>query len=281
MYSTLLSAEVLKTYLHDPHWVIFDCRFQLDDPEWGRAEYRRSHVPGALYAHLDQDLSAPKGPHTGRHPLPEAETFTRWLGQQGVDRGKQVLAYDQGGGAYAARLWWMLRWLGHDAVAVLDGGWAAWMQAEYPASDAVPEPAPATFEADVRDGLWLTSEQLEAALSDNRVRLVDARGAPRFRGETEPLDSRAGHIPGAVNLPFTGNLAEDGRFKPARELEARFRPVVDESGDRPIVHMCGSGVTACHNLLAMEAAGVQGSLLYPGSWSEWITDPRRPVATGA
>jgi len=280
MHKTLVPAETLNDHLENPDWLIFDCRFQLDDPDWGGLVYEQSHIPGAMYAHLDRDLSSPKLPDTGRHPLPDAGKFARWLGEHGVDDGKQVVAYDQGGGAYAARLWWMLRWLGHDAAAVLDGGWSAWSSGGYPVSDVVPEPNPAAFEADVDDDLWLTSAQLEAALKNNRVRLIDARGGPRFRGEVEPLDPRAGHVPGAVNLPFTGNLDEQGRFKDARALEARFEPVVGDGAGSRVVHMCGSGVTACHNLLAMEVAGLGDSRLYAGSWSEWITDPRRPIATG-
>lgn len=280
MHKTLLSAETLRDHLDDPQWVVFDCRSALDDPEWGPGEYRVSHIPGARYAHLDRDLSAPKGPDTGRHPLPDAAAFVQWLGANGVDRSKQVVAYDQGGGPFAARLWWMLRWVGHEAVAVLDGGWPAWNAAGYPVSDQVPSPERAVFEADVNNGLWLTTEQLETALHDKRVRLVDARGAERFRGDSEPIDPVAGHVPGAVNLPFAGNLDEQGRFKDPETLRRRFEPVVGDASNDEVVHMCGSGVTAAHNLLAMEVAGLSDSKLYAGSWSEWITDSARPVAKG-
>ncbi len=280
MHKTLLSAETLRDHLDDTQWIVFDCRSALDDPEWGPGEYRVSHIPGARYAHLDRDLSAPKEPDTGRHPLPDAAAFVQWLGANGVDRSKQVVAYDQGGGPFAARLWWMLRWVGHEAVAVLDGGWPAWNAAGYPVSDEVPSPEPAVFEADVDDGLWFTTEQLERALGDQRVRLVDARGAERFRGDSEPIDPVAGHIPGAVNLPFAGNLDEQGRFKDPETLRRRFEPVVGDASNDEVVHMCGSGVTAAHNLLAMEVAGLVDSKLYAGSWSEWITDPDRPVAKG-
>lgn len=280
MYKTVLSADILEKRLERPDWVIFDCRFALDDPEWGRQEYRRSHIPGARYAHLDEDLAGPKRPDTGRHPLPDPGSFSRWLGDQGVDAGKQVVAYDQDGGAFAARLWWMLRWLGHQAVAVLDGGWAAWSESGYALSDEAPNPTRTRFEARVNDRLWLTSEQLEAALGENRVRLIDARGAARFRGDSEPIDPVAGHVPGAVNLPFTENLDERGRFTEARKLRERFQAVLDDVSSRDAVHMCGSGVTACHNLLAMEVAGLADSKLYAGSWSEWIADPERSVAKG-
>lgn len=280
MHKALVSPDTLREHLRNPDWVIFDCRFQLDDPDWGETEYAKSHVPGAMYAHLDHDLSSPKGPDTGRHPLPDAGKLGQWLGRHGVGPGRQVVAYDQGGGAFAARLWWMLRWLGHDAAAVLDGGWAAWAATGQPVSDVVPEPEPVDFKAAVHDDQWLTSAQLEGALKENQVRLIDARGGPRFRGEVEPIDPKAGHVPGAVNLPFTENLDAEGRFKDPQALRARFTPVVaDGPGDR-VVHMCGSGVTACHNLLAMEIAGLAGSRLYAGSWSEWITDPGRPIATG-
>lgn len=280
MYKTLLSADALKANLENPDWLVFDCRFALDDPEWGSLEYQASHIPGACYAHLDRDLAAPKRPDTGRHPLPDATTFTQWLGDNGVNASKQVVAYDQGGGAFAARLWWMLRWVGHEAAAVLDGGWAAWTAARYPVSDDVPSPAPAVFEPAVDNDLWLTSERLESALRDDSVRLIDARGAERYRGDNEPIDSVAGHIPGAVNLPFTGNLDEQGRFKDPDALRRRFEAVVGDVANERVVHMCGSGVTAAHNLLAMEVAGLVDSRLYVGSWSEWIADPDRPVAKG-
>jgi len=280
MYKTLVSTDTLKDHLDDPDWMVFDCRSALDDPEWGPGEYRAAHIPGARYAHLDRDLAAPQRPGTGRHPLPDPLAFAHWLGSNGVDNAKQVVAYDQGGGAFAARLWWMMRWLGHEAAAVLDGGWAAWNAAGLPVSEEIPVPTPAKFEPRVDDDLWLTSEQLEAGLRDDRVRLVDARGAPRYRGETEPIDPVAGHVPGAANLPFAGNLDDQERFKDPDALRQRFDAVVGDAGDRPVVHMCGSGVTACHNLLAMEVAGLGASKLYAGSWSEWITDPQRPVAKG-
>lgn len=280
MYKTLLAADALKEHLEDPAWVVFDCRFALDDPDWGSREYQASHIPGARYAHLDRDLAAPKRPDTGRHPLPDAEAFARWLGENGVDNSKQVIAYDQGGGAFAARLWWMMRWVGHEAVAVLDGGWTAWTAAGHPVTDKVPSPDPATFETRVDNDLWLTSEQLESALGDASIRLIDARGAERYRGDTEPIDPVAGHVPGAVNLPFAGNVDEQGRFKDPEELRRRFEAAKGEASNDRVVHMCGSGVTACHNLLAMEVAGLADSRLYVGSWSEWIADPERPVAKG-
>jgi len=280
MYRTLVSADTLHAHAADPEWVVFDCRFALDSPGWGLEAYRQAHIAGARYAHLDKDLAAPGRPDTGRHPLPDPDTFARWLGDQGVDSRKQVVAYDQGGGMFAARLWWMLRWQGHAAVAVLDGGWPAWEAAGYPVSDDVVRPDAAWFEPDREDGAWLTSAQLVEALDDGSVCLVDARGPERFRGDSEPIDPRAGHVPGAVNLPFAGNLGEDGTFKSPGALRRRFEPLLEKAPARDVVHMCGSGVTACHNLLAMEVAGLAGSRLYAGSWSEWITDPSRPVETG-
>lgn len=277
MYQTLVPVETVEQHLDDRGWLVFDCRFQLDDPAWGEQEYRRSHLPGAVYAHLDRDLAAPRRADTGRHPLPDPDAFARWLGRCGVGAGTQVVAYDQAGGAFAARLWWLLRWLGHSAGAVMDGGWAAWSAAGFPVTDAPAQPSPAAFEARARDELWLTSDQLERALHDRRARIIDARGAARFRGESEPIDPVAGHLPGAVNLPFTENLDEQGRFLDAAALKQRFESAIADAPDTTVVHMCGSGVTACHNLLAMEAAGLTGSKLYAGSWSEWITDPRRAV----
>lgn len=280
MHTTLVSVDTLKTHLGDSSWIVFDCRFQLDQPDWGETAYREAHIPGAVYAHLDRDLAAPRTPETGRHPLPDPDAFAGWLGRSGVDADKQVVVYDQGGGAFAARLWWMLRWLGHDAAAVLDGGWTAWTGAGGPVDDAAPAPAAATFTARVRNDLWLTSEQIASALEEKQVRLIDARGAERFRGDSEPIDPVAGHVPGAVNLPFAENLDAQGRFKDPEALKARFAPVVGEFPGERVAHMCGSGVTACHNLLAMEVAGLGASRLYAGSWSEWITDPERKIEKG-
>lgn len=280
IYQTLIDTAALRLYLEDPDWVIFDCRFSLDDPDWGEAEYRAGHIPGARYAHIDRDLAAPPRPDSGRHPLPDSQSFGRWLGRMGVGSSSQVVVYDQAGGMFAARLWWMLRhWLGHPAVAVLDGGWAAWHAAGGPVTDAVPRPAPARFEVTVDDQTWLTSAQLESALAAQRVRLVDARGAARFRGDTEPIDPRPGHIPGALNRPFADNLDERGRFRDPATLRRRFQATAELPADG-VVHMCGSGVSACHNLLATAVAGLPDARLYVGSWSEWLSDPRRPVATG-
>lgn len=278
-HEPLISVAALAAVLDDPALRLVDCRFALTDPDAGRAAYDAAHIPGAIYAHLDQDLSAPVRPGvTGRHPLPDRAGLARRLGGWGVGDDDWVVAYDASGGAMASRLWWLLRWLGHERVLVLDGGWQAWLSADKPVSAAAPSLSPREFtvraplEAPVDAGFVM------AMAGDGA--LLDARASDRFRGENETLDPVAGHIPGAFNLPFTDNLAADGCFLPPEQLKARFRAVC-EGTDGPVVSYCGSGVTACHNLLAMRIAGVPRGRLYAGSWSEWITDPARPVARGS
>jgi len=279
-HTTLITAATLQAHLDDPDWVVVDCRFNLADPAAGRRAYQAGHIPGARYAHLDEDLSAPVTATTGRHPLPDPARLAATLGAWGIGPGTQVLAYDDLGGMLAAaRLWWLLRWLGHTAVAVLDGGLPAWTRAGLPLSTDVPVIAARTFIARPDDRLWLTVEQVQGLPAHEL--LLDARGAARYRGEMEPIDPVAGHMPGALNLPTESNLAADGCFLPAAALRARFAALLGERPAARVVHSCGSGVTACHNLLAMEVAGLSGSRLYAGSWSEWIRDPQRPVATGA
>ena len=279
-HTTLITAATLQAHLDDPDWVVVDCRFNLADPAAGRRAYQAGHIPGARYAHLDEDLSAPVTATTGRHPLPDPARLAATLGAWGIGPGTQVLAYDDLGGMLAAaRLWWLLRWLGHTAVAVLDGGLPAWTRAGLPLSTDVPVIAARTFIARPDDRLWLTVEQVQGLPAHEL--LLDARGAARYRGEMEPIDPVVGHIPGALNLPTESNLAADGCFLPAAALRARFAALLGERPAARVVHSCGSGVTACHNLLAMEVAGLSGSRLYAGSWSEWIRDPQRPVATGA
>lgn len=279
-YDTLIDAATLNAHCADPNWVIVDCRFNLADTEAGRRAYRESHIPGARYAHLDRDLSSPITPATGRHPLPDPVRLAHILGEWGIGPNTQVVAYDDMGGMLAAaRLWWLLRWLGHRAGAVLDRGLPAWRQANLPLTAELPAAQPIRFDAKPDDQQWLTAEQV-LALSPEEV-LLDARGAARYRGEMEPMDPIAGHIPGAVNVPADGNLTPDGYFLPPAELRGRFAAVLGGRLPSAVVHSCGSGVTACHNLLAMEVAGLNGSRLYAGSWSEWIRDPARPIATGA
>jgi thiosulfate/3-mercaptopyruvate sulfurtransferase len=278
----VISAAALHDHLDDGV-VVVDCRFDLADTARGERDYRVSHVPGAFYAHLDRDLSSPITPDSGRHPLPDIDGLLNWLGRLGIGSETQVVAYDDSGATMAVRLWWLLRWLGHDRVAVLDGGWQQWLAGRYPLQLQPLEPAASTRFQGKPDwsqvvttaGIW---QQLESGADD--VRIMDARSGERYRGEQEPIDPVAGHIPGAFTLPLTGNLAADGRFLPADELRMRYLQALGDLQPDQVAAMCGSGVTACHNLLAMEIAGLKGSRLYAGSWSEWIRDPRRPVATG-
>ncbi len=261
--------------------VIFDCRFDLGDPDAGRRAWRTGRLPGAVYAHLDDDLAAPVTPATGRHPLPDAAGFAAFLARSGWSPGRDIVAYDAQGGAFAARLWWLMRYFGHDCVTLLDGGWPAWVEAGLPVETGepgVPESAPLTA-LEARQGMTLDAGQVAAGLSNGSVLLVDARAPDRFAGRNETIDPVAGHVPGAVNLPFAGNL-DQGRFRSADALAARFDEVLQGRDAGATVHMCGSGVTACHNLFAMALAGSGDARLYPGSWSEWIRDPARPVAAG-
>lgn len=279
-FRTLIAADELRSLLGSAAApVVIDCGFELTDTALGERQWREAHLPGSHYLHLDRDLSGAKTGRNGRHPLPSRDALAATVGRLGVGPQTQVIALDRQGGPYAARLWWMLRWLGHEAVAVLDGGLAAWTKAGGTLDDRVP---------DVPDGRPYPPRPPLAATVDadtllkelGRVRLVDARAGERFRGEVEPLDAAAGHIPGALNRFFKDNLGGDGCFKPAPALRAEFEALLGLNPGARAVHQCGSGVTACHNLLAMEHAGLAGSLLYPGSWSEWSSDPARPVARG-
>ena len=283
-WRTLIDVAALHTRLDSGMpTVLLDCGFDLASPGAGEAAWSRGHLPGALYVHLDRDLSGPKGEpgvgFSGRHPLPAREALAATAGRLGIAPGVQVVAYDAHGGPYAARAWWLLRWLGHDAVAVLDGGLPAWTAAGH-ALDSQASVAIAMAQAPYRL-LAPAMPTIDAATLRSRlgaVRLLDARAAERFRGDVEPLDPVAGHIPGATLRWFKDNLLGDGRFKPAAQLRAEFDALA--SPPHTVVHQCGSGVTACHNLLAMAYAGLEGSTLYPGSWSEWCADPSRPVARG-
>ncbi len=279
-FTTIVSAADLASQLGSPGLVLVDVRHDLAQPDaWGEAQYRAAHIPGAVFAHLDRDLSAAKTGRNGRHPLPSPEAAAAAFGRLGIDAGKQVVAYDQGGGMFASRLWWMLRWLGHERVAVLDGGFDAWVRDGRPVEAAVPAVRAATFVPRPAP-IAVDAAFLLARLSDPSLLVLDARAPERFRGDVEPLDPVAGHIPGAVNRPFGRNLGPDGRFKPAEALRAEFAAVLGALPPAAVVHQCGSGVTACHNALAMEIAGLPGARLYPGSWSEWCADPARPVARG-
>jgi thiosulfate/3-mercaptopyruvate sulfurtransferase len=278
VHTTLVSVPELARHLNDPDWVICDCRHDLADVDAGRRAYGVSHIPGARFVHLDEDLSGPKTGRNGRHPLPEPERLARRLSQLGIGNGSQVAAYDASGGYYAARMWWMLRWLGQDAAAVLDGGWDAWVKAKLPLSSEAPSVKPARFHSRIRSGVAIGAAEIAARIGQPQPLLLDARSPDRYRGENETLDPVAGHIPGALSRFFKLNLENDGRFKPPAVLRQEFSSALGAVAPSDVVHYCGSGVTACHNLLAMQIAGLAGSRLYPGSWSEWCSDPTRPVA---
>jgi thiosulfate/3-mercaptopyruvate sulfurtransferase len=273
----LISTEELAARLSDGNWFVADCRFELGKPEAGRAAYMAGHIPGAVHVDLERDLSAPVTPQTGRHPLPSPAEFAATLARIGVSNETQIACYDAASGAFAARLWWMLRWVGHEAVAVLDGGFAAWVAEGRPVSvESAPRPS-ATFVAEPRPEMVLDTPGAARALARGET-LVDVRGAERFAGTVEPIDAVAGHVPGAVNLPYLENLGASGRFRAPGELAELWRARTGAAPGRAPICMCGSGVTACHGLLALEAAGIAGGRLYAGSWSEWIRDPSRPVA---
>jgi thiosulfate/3-mercaptopyruvate sulfurtransferase len=278
--TTLVTTHELAQHLADPTWVIVDCRFSLDRPERGREEYARAHVPGAIYAHLNEDLSGPIVPGvTGRHPLPAIEDAARRFGAWGIDANTQVVAYDDSGGAMAARLWWLLRWLGHDAVAVLDGGWPRWIAEGRPTTSESPSPTPRVFEPRPRPELVVDANAVLAMITDSRGCIIDSRAADRYRGENETIDPVAGRIPGALNAPYAENIGPDGRFRSAAELAARFGSLIPGDPANAVFY-CGSGVTAAHNLLALKHAGLGDAKLYAGSWSDWITDPSRPIERG-
>jgi thiosulfate/3-mercaptopyruvate sulfurtransferase len=278
--SPLIGAEELARTL--AQWRVVDCSHDLEDLTLGARLFAQAHIPGAVHAHLDQALSGAKTGHNGRHPLPRAQDLCAWLGAQGIAPDAPVVAYDRSGGSYAARLWWLLRWLGHTGpVRVLDGGLAAWEAAGGLASSQATIPTPVAYPVPAtHDALWVDLAFIEHNLATGEVLVVDARGAPRYLGEVEPIDPRPGHIPGAANRPFPQNLGADGRFKPASVLASEWEAVLGGRNPAQSVAQCGSGVTACHNLLAMEIAGLPGARLYPGSWSEWCSDPARPARLG-
>ena len=279
-YRTIVSTGLLAEHLDQKDWVVVDCRYDLANETWGEEQYRNAHIPGASYASLGHDLAAPPDGRNGRHPLPGHEVMAATFGRLGVTSDAQVVAYDQGNGMYASRLWWMLRYMGHDAVAVLDGGFAKWLQEGRPTRDGVETPSPATFIARPRPGMRVTANQVWARLGDPAMTLVDARAPSRFEGREEPLDRVAGHIPGARNHFFQSNLQPDGTLLPPGTLREKFEATLAGTPPDHVTLYCGSGVTACHDLLAMEHAGLTGMKLFPGSWSEWSSDPDRPVETG-
>jgi thiosulfate/3-mercaptopyruvate sulfurtransferase len=263
MSTTLVDAATLEAHLDDPQWIVCDCRHDLMDYESGRRAYAAGHIPGARFVHLDEDLSGPRTGHNGRHPLPHPLTFALRLGALGIDNAKQVVAYDASGGTYAARLWWMLRWVGHTRAAVLDGGWQAWQAAGGASTTEVPAIERTTFTLRPRADFVVDAQYIAAHLNDADVLVVDARSADRFRGENETLDPVGGHIPGAANRFFRLNLDDAGHFKAPDTLRQELTALLEGRDARDAVHQCGSGVSACHNLLAMEHAGLMGSRLYP------------------
>ncbi|MGA9396443.1 MAG: sulfurtransferase [Azonexus sp.] len=276
-YTTLVDAATLAAHLDDPDWLVVDVRHQLSDTGYGERVYGEAHIPGAAFLHCDRDLSGPMNGSNGRHPMPDSQKLAVRLGEIGVGPQTQVVVYDDTQGMIAGRLWLLMRWLGHDRVALLDGGLQAWQAAGQPLTASLAVPHPAKFVASVRDCL-VDAGYVQAFLATSRMHLIDARGADRFRGENETIDPVAGHIPGAVNRFFGDNLRADGCFKPAAELRAEWLAVLAGSPPEQVVHMCGSGVSACLGMLAMEIAGLPGSRLYAGSWSEWCADPQRPMA---
>jgi thiosulfate/3-mercaptopyruvate sulfurtransferase len=281
MYSnTLIATEELAAHLEDPHWVVIDCRFSLADTEHGRKAYAKAHIPGAYYLHLDADLSGPITPETGRHPLPDPARLSAAIQRCGVGVNRQVVVYDDSFGSMAVRLWWMLRWLGHPAVALLDGGWPKWARELRRTDNTTPAPQTAACPCLPERSLWLSTTEMEGIVAAQSHLLIDARSETRFTGEHDPIDPVAGHLPGAINWVFEENLDVDGTLMPPEALREAYQALLKGRAPSEVIHVCGSGVTACHNLLAMEVAGLPGSRLYPGSWSEWITDPAHPIATG-
>lgn len=272
MFTTLIDVETLAAHLADPDWVIVDCRFRLDDTGFGRREYEAGHISGAVYAHLDEVLCNPPVTDNGRHPLPPPDVLIERFGRLGIDSGKQVVAYDDKNGMIAARLWWLLRYMGHEAVAVLDGGWPAWLAAAKPQRSGVEENEPRQFTGEPRSE-WVV---LAGNVPDVTL-LVDSRAPERYRGEVEPIDRVAGHIPGAVNHFYQNNWSEDGRYLSPEQIHRQLQPILGDTDPDEAVFYCGSGVTACVNLLALKHAGLGNGRLYAGSWSDWITDPDRPI----
>ena len=278
-FSTLVSGEQLASHLDDPTWRVFDCRHQLSDVDFGARAYAEGHLPGAFFLHLDRDLSSPMTGCNGRHPWPDAQRLADLLGAAGVSAATQVVIYDDAGGMVAARLWYLLRWLGHENVALLDGGIGQWVKEGRPLSTDLPVSAPAVFAETISPRDWLLgAEAVLVNIDLGELLLVDARAADRFRGENETIDPVGGHIPGARNRFFRDNLDAEGLFRPAAELRREFVALLAGVDPAQAVMYCGSGASACVNLLAMEIAGLAGARLYAGSWSEWCSDPARPVA---
>mgnify|MGYP002639645640 CR=1 FL=1 len=282
-YRTLISAANLQALIKLGGCLIVDCRFDLSDTEKKRSEYLQSHIPGAYYAHLDEQLSSPILPDTGRHPMPDVAKLTSWLAGCGFDGSQQVVVYDDSFGAMASRLWWLLKCLGHESVAVLDGGWQAWLAAGFQTDAQLPQSDPIEYTASLDSNCVVNSVQIMSALKagdSSPLQLVDVRSNERFIGAAEPIDPIAGHVPGAINMPLTDNLDEQGCYRSPQQLQEMYRPLLQQHSAHELAFMCGSGVTACHSVLAMVHAGYDMPRVYAGSWSEWIRDCNRPRATG-
>lgn len=279
-YTTIVSPELLEQHLQDPDWIVFDCRFSLADKDYGQTAWDQHHIPGSRFVDLEHDLSGEITHSTGRHPLPSPGELLDKLTKLGLKNDAQIIVYDDAFGSMAVRLWWSLRWLGHNSVALLDGGYPRWKREERPISDEKPLIEPGQFVAHLNNDAWVDRRFVEGCLNDTSRQLIDARGEDRFAGERDPLDPVKGHIPGALNRPFEDNLDLAGNFLPANELREEFVELLGKTPPEQVVHTCGSGVTCCHNMLAMEIAGLSGSRTYIGSWSEWITDPTHPIALG-
>lgn len=281
-FHTLITVNDLFKHLDDPEWAIVDCRFSLNDSLYGRKEYLKAHIPGAIYAHLDEDLCSPiiRG-KTGRHPLPEIAHIVQRFSDWGIDKNVQVVSYDDAGGSMAAaRLWWLLQWLGHTNAAVLDGGWQAWLRAGYSTCSAIEPRMARVFQPNQKPEMLATAGLIEQAMNNPNFLIVDSRTRDRYLGENEPIDPIAGHIPSAICVPYTENTDENGYFLPADALRVRFEGVLKGISPPQIIFYCGSGVTAAQNVLAMVHSGLGFPKLYAGSWSEWITDLNHPIAAG-
>ena len=276
-YTTIVNAGIVSKHLDDPGWVIVDCRFDLAHPNAGSMAYKDSHIPNAVYAHLDNDLSGEINMNSGRHPLPAVDKFKNTLSNLGINSNKQVVVYDDAGGSMAARLWWLLKWLNHDNVALLDGGFTYWLNSQLPLSTEVNIVQSTRFDNNINATRFVNSDIVEKIRNDSHYRLIDVRARERFEGLAEPIDKIAGHIPGAVNVPWQSSLDSVGLFLPKSKLQSLYLSILGNIAPENTVVMCGSGVTACHTLIALEHAGFTGAKLYPGSWSEWITNPDHAI----
>ncbi|MFK7815111.1 MAG: sulfurtransferase [Gammaproteobacteria bacterium] len=279
-YQTIISVEDLNKNINNQDWFVFDCRFMLKDPEGGLKKFNQGHIPGAQYADMDKDLASPMTATTGRHPLPNPDELIKKLQSWGVNNTSQIICYDDMSGAFAARMWWLLKWLGHEEIAVLDGGLDLWTATTLEIETEVKEKVPGKFSGRANNNMWVDVEFVKNELSENKITLLDARSEERYSAKDTKTDPVAGHVPGAMSFPFSGNLSKQGVFLSKDELRNRFATFVNNPEEKEVINMCGSGVTACHNLLAMSIADLPITKLFVGSWSEWIKDKSRPVATG-